>query len=553
MKQYEKKFHLLNKIPSYRVTLLTKMIVLICSLIVLMLIFLGIYSNTKYSETVSEQIGIRALNVAQAVSEIPEVIEAFYTENPTDQIQPIVEAIRLKTGSEFIVIGNREGVRYSHPVEERIGKVMVGDDNERALFLGESYISEAIGSLGPSIRGKVPIFSNDGQIIGVVSVGFLLDDVEMTIGTYVADIWFWIILCIILGVIGATLISLHVKKSILGLEPEEIGQLYQEREKVFQSIHEAIIAVDKEGYVTMYNHTAQQVLNVDDGQGIGQHIKDLLPHTQIMEVLNTGSSQFNQELWVNEERYIVNRVPIYYEERIIGAVSTFRNRTEIERLAKELSKVKQYSEALRVQTHEFSNKLNTISGLLQLNQISEAIEFINKESKKQQQWIHFLIHSVTDSYVSAVLLGKLNRAHELGITMTIDSTSELLTPLTEKQRDGLVTILGNLLENAYDAVLEIKGEHKVNIFFTDIGHEIIFEIDDNGRGISPINEEKVFDKGYTTKEGSHRGIGLFLVHETLKELDGSLSLESSDLGGACFILAIPKKGVEGDNNEEKTI
>ncbi|OIJ13886.1 histidine kinase [Anaerobacillus arseniciselenatis] len=544
----------MNRFPSYPFSLLTKMILLICSLMILMLIFLGVYSNSKYSETLVEQIGIRALNVAHSVSEIPEVKNAFYTDNPAEIIQPIAEAIRVRTDSEFIVVGNKNGERYSHPLEDRIGQVMVGDDNERALLLGESYISEATGSLGPSIRGKAPIFSNEGEIIGVVSVGFLIDDVEMTIGTYVTEVWYWIIISIFIGIIGAILISLHVKKSIFGLEPDEIGHLYKEREAILQSIHEAIIAVDKEGYITMNNHAAQQVLNVDGALETGKHIKDFSSHAHFMEVLKTGKSEFHQELWVDEEQFIVNCVPIYYDDRLMGAVSTYRNRTEIHKLAEELSKVKQYSEALRVQTHEFSNKLNTISGLLQLNQMQEAIDFINKESKKQQEWIHFLIHSVKDSYVSAVLLGKLNRSHELGIQMNINYNSELKTPLSEKQREGVVTILGNLLENAYDAVLETKKDHKISIFFTDIGNDIVFEIEDSGIGISDEEVDKIFTKGYTTKKGSHRGIGLVLVQNILNELGGELSLETSELGGACFILTIPKvKGLEGDHNEKQAI
>lgn len=547
------KLPLLNKLTGLRIPLVTKMIVLICGLIILMLLVLGIYSNGKYSETVSEQIGIRALSVAQSVSEIPEIREAFFTENPSEIIQPIAESIRVKTGSEFIVVGNTEGVRYSHPLEERIGETMVGDDNDRALLEGESYISEAEGSLGPSIRGKVPVFSEEGTVIGVVSVGFLLDDIEMTIGTYVSELWYWILFSILIGIIGAVLISFHVKKSILGLEPNEIGQLFEEREAIFQSIHEGIIAVDKEGRITMCNQNALELLHTEEKNVKGKYLRDLVTNTKIMDVLETGEGQYNQELWVNNERFIVNRVPIYYDNKLIGAVSTLRNRTEIERLAEELSKVKQYSEALRVQTHEFSNKLNTISGLLQLDRTEEAVEFINKESKKQQEWIHFLINSVKDSYVSAVLLGKLNRAHELGIKMTIHSDSELLTPLTERQREGLVTVLGNLLENAYDAVRESENDRHISIFFTDIGHEILFEIEDNGPGITDEIADRIFQKGFTTKQGSHRGFGLALVQQVLQELNGSLTLETSESGGSCFIVTVPKTGEEEETHGGQAI
>src|SRR5699024_11718984 len=75
------------------------------------------------------------------------------------------------------VIGNQDEIRYAHPLEDRIGKQMVGDDNERALQKGESYVSRSKGSIGLSIRGKTPIIK-DGEIVGVVSVGYLLDDIN---------------------------------------------------------------------------------------------------------------------------------------------------------------------------------------------------------------------------------------------------------------------------------------------------------------------------------------------------------------------------------------
>ncbi|MGO4888196.1 ATP-binding protein [Anaerobacillus sp. MEB173] len=540
-----------TKKPMFKqLTFLMRMIFLICALIMMIVIFLGVYFIKEYSSTVEEQIGIRALAVAQTVSEIPSIRDAFYSEDPISIIQPIVEEIRVKTNSEFIVVGNKEGIRYSHPLSERLGQQMVGNDNEPALMYGESYVSKAVGSLGPSVRGKVPIYSDDGEIIGIVSVGLLIDDIDFVILHYVKEVWFLVVTFIVIGIVGAILISFHVKKSILGLEPEEIGQLFQEREAIFQSIHEGIIAINRMGEVTMYNHAAKNILYLEDKDIAGKHVKEFLPNTTLPDVLETGRSQYNQEVWHGNARFVVNRVPIYYDNQVVGAVSTFRSTAEIERLAEELSKVKQYSEALRVQTHEFSNKLNTISGLLQLQKTSEAIEFIMKESRAQQGWIHFLIERVSNPFISAVLLGKLNRGHELGVTMSIDEDSQLTDPLSEKQREGLITILGNLLENAYDAVIENTGKSKkeIKIFFTDIGDEFIFEIEDSGKGIPNEHLESIFEEGFSTKKGKHRGIGLSLIQQIIKDLDGCLTLEESDLGGTCFIVSIPKLVEGGEKN-----
>lgn len=520
-----------------------KMIIIMSSFIVAILIFLGLYLNHFYSNTLEDQIGKRALSVAQSVALIPELKAAFYSEDPSSIIQPIAEAIRIETGAEFIVVGNTESIRYSHPIESRIGNKMVGDDNDAALIDGETYISTAVGSLGPSIRGKVPIFSNDGEIIGIVSVGFLIDDIHLTIDTYLKNTRYLMAIMIFIGVIGAIFISYHVKKAILGLEPEEIAHLFKEKEALIQSLHEGVIAVNKNGQISTINQNAKKVISPEATVEIenGTPIKSVFKHTRLLDVIETGESQFNQELWINDNLFVVNRVPIYKNKKVIGAVATFRNKTEIIELSKELSKVKQYSEALRSQTHEFSNKLYTISGLLQLKKTDEAIEFINKESQLQQEFIHFLIERISDPYISAVLLGKMNRAHELGVTLIIDEESSLTFHLSKQQRESLITVLGNLLENAYDAVIENNHSEKlVKVSFTDIGPEMIFEVEDNGPGIDDGAFNKIFEQGFSTKSEAHRGIGLYLVKDLVVNLEGAILFEESELGGACFIVTIPK-------------
>lgn len=530
--------------PILKSKFFLKMIVIMSSFIVAILIFLGIYLDNFYSNTIEEQIGKRALSVAQSVALIPELKNAFFSEDPSGIIQPIAEAIRKETGAEFIVVGNTESIRYSHPIKSRIGKKMVGDDNNPALVDGQAYNSIAVGSLGPSMRGKVPVFSNDGEIIGIVSVGFLLDDINLTIDTYLKNTWYLLAIMILIGIIGAIFISYHVKKAIFGLEPEEIAHLFNEKEALIQSLHEGVIAVNKAGEITTINQNAQKILLLDTTKEVvnGTPIKDVFKHTKLLDVIETGQSQFNQELWINDNLFVVNRVPIYKNNIVIGAVATFRNKTEIIELSKELSKVKQYSEALRSQTHEFSNKLYTISGLLQLKKTKEAIEFINKESQLHQEFIRFLIERISDPLISAVLLGKMNRANELGVTLIMDEESSLYYKPTEQQRESLITIIGNLLDNAFDAVAKNKENQKqVKVSFTDIGPEMIFEVEDNGLGIDDNAINKIFTEGYSTKGQPHLGIGLHLVNELIETLEGSILFEDSELGGTCFIVTIPKK------------
>lgn len=528
--------------PHSKMTLKIKMIFLITLLITGMFLILGLLINYLFTNTLEESMGEQALNVAESVAHIPELIQAFEDEDPASTIQPIASDIREATGAEFIVVGNKEEIRYSHPNHSQIGKKMVGEDNHRALALGESYVSTALGSLGQSLRGKVPVLSNNGEIIGVVSVGFLAKDVENVIQAHSKEIWLVLIIIGLIGIIGATFVSNYIKRILFGLEPEEISHLLLQKETILQSTHEGIIAVNQKGTITLINESAQKLLF--DGESIhyiGTQISDVLPESQLPEVLKDGQSQFNREMQVRSVSILVNRVPIYYENMLIGAVATFRDKTEMEMLTMELTRVKQYAEALRAQTHEFSNKLSIIFGLLQLKHTKEAIEFIKKESNLQQEWIRIVIEKISDPLLSALILGKLNQASERQISLSIHPDSQLTAHMSDRKREALLTALGNVIDNAMDAVqLKIRTERKISIFFTDLGDDVLMEVDDSGSGVSLDDMEEIFHQGFSTKKGYHRGVGLALSKQIISEVNGDIFLEETDLGGACFVITIPK-------------
>ncbi|MET3508171.1 sensor histidine kinase [Halalkalibacter oceani] len=530
--------------PNVKLKLQMKMTLIIGLLIISMFAIMGLFLHAFFSDTLKHEVGERALAVAESVARIPELRQAYELDDPAAVIHPLVEPIRAATGAQFIVVGNREEIRYAHPQPERLGEQMVGGDNERALLLGESYVSEAIGSLGRSIRGKVPVRDTDGGVIGVVSVGFLTQDVQTIVMNYHRKLWYVLVALVSVGIVGAVLIARYIKRLLFGLEPEEISHLFLQKETILQSTHEAIIAVNRYGLITLMNTAAQRLLGAkaqEPNPFIGKPILDVLPNSRLHEVLQTGESQYDKEMLVGKHIVLVNRLPIYYQQNLIGAVSTFRNKTELEQLSQELTRVKQYAEALRAQTHEFSNKMFTILGLIQLDKQQEAVDFIRRESTLQQNWIHFLMKKVPDPMISGILLGKLNQALEQRVTLTIDPDSQLQHPFSDRQRDALVTVLGNLIGNAIEAVKDKTAQREVALSFTDIGDVVVFEVDDAGPGIAEEEIEKVFQQGYTTKAGADRGIGLALTRRLLEDIDGELTLEESELGGACFVVTLAKE------------
>jgi two-component system CitB family sensor kinase len=526
-----------------KLKLQNRMILFIVFLILLVVIQSAALFYYMMSETVEQQIGKRALHVATTVANIPQIQEAFKKEKPWLIIQPIVEEIRKTTDAEFIVVGNEHGVRYSHPLPSRIGKEMVGGDNARALLRGESYVSKAVGSLGPSLRGKVPIFNEHGKVIGIVSVGFLLEDVEEIIELYGYRILLIALSGLVVGTIGSIYLARDIRKSIFGLEPEEISALYKERNAVIQSVREGIIVVDKRGNISLLNEAAYDILSISRHEVIvGRHVSDVMPQSTILEVLKSGEEQLDRETEFRGKKVIVNRLPVIEGDQVIGVVSSFRLKSEIDGLMEELTQSQKYTEALRAQTHEFNNLLYTISGLIQLQAYDEVVELIRKEAITHQDFINFIIKKVDDHRLAGILVGFYNRSRELKVQFMIDPDSALQQIPAHIEINHLVSILGNMITNGFEAVLQNKEKEKVvKLFFTDIGDDLIIEIEDTGPGIDDSLFPHIFKKGYSTKQGEDRGFGLARVKELVNELNGEISLEKGDLGGALFIVAIPKE------------
>ena len=492
------------------------------------------------SSILEEYIGRNALNVSKTVSLTTVVHEGLKNKNST-QIQLYAESVRKATGARFVVVGDHEGRRYSHPVPERIGKLMVGGDNPRALERGEAYVSKAVGTLGPSMRGKVPIFANSGKVIGVVSVGYLQETVESVTEGYLQRVLLWVFGLFLLGGIGTWLIARNVKQSIFGLEPVEIARLFRERNAILDSIREGVVAINDKGQVTMLDHEAAKILKIPPESGIGISIESILPQTRMLEVLKSGEEQFDQEMIIGGIEVIVNRVPIWQNGRVAGVVSSFRRKDEIDRMAQELTQIQEYSEVLRTQTHEYSNKLHTLAGLIQLGSHQEALDLIGRETSGYQELLGTLAETVPEPLLSAIILGKYNRAQELRINFQLDPESRMIDIPKKINREKIVTILGNLLENALEAAQEnTSGKRTVLLSMTDFGNDLIFEVEDSGSGIEDESVDLSLQHGFTTKSGTGRGIGLSLVHENLKYLGGHLTVVRSSLGGMRFTIYIPK-------------
>jgi two-component system, CitB family, sensor kinase len=526
-------------IKKSRMSLLTHIVLLISIVVFTSMALSGALFALLLDQIVTRYVGQQALTVAKMTAMDPRIIKAFELPEPSTVIQPLAEQTRLSTGASYVVVGNKQGIRYSHSNPERIGQEMVGGDNAPVLA-GASIVSEAVGSLGPSLRGKTPIVSANDEIIGLVSVGFLSNQIDDLVVEYRWKVASLSSLMLIVGSVGAYVTARRIKKLIFGLEPEEIAFLFQEKDATLESIRDAIVAVNLQGDIVTMNRKARETLEKHQ-LTIGDKLTPQ-PLRNAMEVcLITKQGYSQQRVSWDSSVYAIHVEPILHGSRAVGAVFTLYTESEIEQLTDEFSKIKAFSDNMRAQTHEYLNKLNTIYGLLTLGHYEKATELIAEEVKERQDIIEFLVSSVRDPLVAACLLGKANRAKELKVQLDIDPDSELKDVPPGIDTKTMVTILGNLIDNGMEAAREHCGPAAtVRVSFTDLGNDIIFDIEDNGPGIPRDKEDTIFIRGYSSKPGENRGLGLAIVNHALHSMNGHLFMNTSELGGAHFTVVFPK-------------
>jgi len=523
-----------------RLTLKTRLLIALCITALLQALLLGGFALQHLATSLEEQIGQRALQMARGVASQPEVRIGVQQRN-SQNMQELAERIRLNSDARFIVIGTKDGTRLSHPVPERLGKKMKGGDNARAIELGESYVSKAVGTLGPSIRGKTPIFDEHGEIIGIVSVGYMLDNVSVIIQRYQTSIVVAMIIGIILSILAALRIAGYFKRAIFGLEPEQIAQLFQEYNATLESVREGIIAINPEGIIITFNPEAVKLFGLDAEESLkGKHLYDILPNSTMLNLLETRESQFDREIYRNNNILVANRIPIFDGDKPVGVVSSFRLKDELDLVSQKLTQSEQYSQTLRSQTHEYANKLNTIAGLIELGANKQALELISSETQAQQALIHLLVNAVEDPILSGCIIGKFNRAKEMGLNLILDEESAIGTLPQHIKPEQIITVLGNLLDNAYDASLKAQST-SIYLSMTDIGQDIIIEVEDRGPGIPASVEQRIFSKGFSSKEEHGHGWGLFLAKQIVVLLNGNIQISQPCDGGTRITVYLPKE------------
>ncbi|MGP4075876.1 DcuS/MalK family sensor histidine kinase [Halobacillus sp. K22] len=511
--------------------------VLLVVLFSLLITDLLITENT--SDTIRNQLEEKALIVSRTVAESQVVQEELQDPADNQVIQDYAMSIQEASDVMFVVVMNMEGIRQSHPNPDLLGKQFVGGDEKRVLD-GEEYISISEGTLGQSVRAFTPIMADNGEQVGAVSVGISLNAVEAALQSSHRNILIGSLIGALVGVLGAFLLARYIKRSLFGLEPVAIARIHEERNRMLHSVREGIIAVDADARITLVNKSARNIFQkagIQEEDPIGLPISEYIPQSMLERVLRTGKAELDEEQTINGSSIIVNRVPLIVNDEVVGAISTFRDKTEVNQLAEQLTGVRLYAESLRAQSHEFKNKLHVMLGMVELESFEEVKSYMKRLVDHQVHEADIITNKMKDPVLAGFMIGKLSYAREQNIRLSVNCETVIPASLDESVTHELVTVIGNLIDNAIES-LDGREEKRINLVLSYVDELLEIEVSDTGGGIEAQQQTEIFQKGMSTK-GEDRGYGLHLVQASVESLEGSVELESETGKGTTFRVIIP--------------
>ena len=507
----------------------------VATLVVTMCIGFGLYTALT-SDQLDQQYRARALSIAQGVAALPEVQQALADNDisPHSAVAALALKVQHATSALYIVVINPSGVRLTHPIPSQIGQRVT----EPVIAMdGHSYTGLDPGGLGPSANGKAPVFASDGTVIGEVSAGIKEDQVVGEWWRELPLIGLYTVVALGFGAIVALLLARRLKRTTFGLELHEIARLLQEREAMLHGIREGVITFDPKGNVTLINDEARRLTDMRT-DAVGKPLDELLPDGRLRDVLAGRADGTDQIVLTGEHRLMVNRIAVTLAGRPLGAVVTLRDRTEVDQLMRELTSTRGLTDALRAQQHEFANRMHTVAGLLELGRSDEAMAFLTETSGAVDGFAESVGARIADPVVAALVVAKATVAAERAVTLLLTEDSVMNDRPPDAQ--AVVTILGNLVDNAIEAASHGPSPAHVTIRLRQTGAELTIRVSDTGPGIPAGASTSIFRAGFSTKpnvSGVARGIGLALVHQVTTRLGGRITV--TDGPGPVFTVVLP--------------
>ncbi|MFG2136098.1 ATP-binding protein [Streptomyces sp. NPDC048650] len=478
--------------------------------------------------------------VATAVADSPAVVTAARSKHPTAALQPYAERLRHDAGVDFVVVMAPDKTRWTHPEPAAIGGKYLGHIGPalHGRIVPETYL----GMLGPSVRVVAPVHDprQGGRITALVSAGITVETISAQLREQVLAVLAVAVGALALGGLGTYVINARLRRHTHGMNAGELSRMHDYHQAALHAVREGLLMLDGQHRVALINDGGRELLGLS-GDAVGRLVPELgLPQSLTDALLAPGPRV--DELHLTAERVLVlNSSPVSGGEHR-GSVVTLRDHTELQSLSGELDSVRGFAEALRSQAHEAANRLHAVVSLIELGRAEEAVDFATAELELAQTLTDQVVGAVAEPVLAALLLGKAAQAHEHGVELTLTPDSGIddgLLPRGLPARD-LVTVLGNLVDNAIDAASPPR-EHAgtVRVTARAAAGELLLCVADNGPGVAADATEEVFRRGWSTKAGPGHGLGLALVRQAVRRNRGSITLDRAPEGGARFTVRLP--------------
>lgn len=493
------------------------------------------------------------INSASILSQSPLVREALEGTAQSEELAAYLDAATANTSDiDLILVGDTGNILFYAPDADLVGSRYTGDAQTQALSGAGPYTSNETGPLGSDHSAYAPVRGADGAVIGFVVVGIYMRSMTHVTVTTILRALLVGLLAAAVGCLLALRLSRRIKDALLGYEPEAFARRFHQREDILDALEEGILAIDREQTIMFLNTAAAQMLSLEPSAAVGRPLHAVYPASTLDRVLRTGKAEYSVSMKsLPNVRVLSDRLPIYEEGRLTGAVAIFRNRTEVTRLADDLTGVRHMVDAMRAYTHEFMNKLHVILGLLQIGQPERAQQYIMDTTRVQREAVSRILRQIQEPSVAALLVGKTSRANELGIRLTLDRESTLRAESALLPPDACVTILGNLIENAIEGLNQTRrGEKEVSVSIREEENGLLLCVEDTGPGIPVDLQGKLFQRGATTK-GRGRGTGLALVQEVVDAYQGEIRVETEAGVGTSFFVSFRREPPQVPGSADK--
>ncbi|WP_019073116.1 sensor histidine kinase [Streptomyces hokutonensis] len=494
--------------------------------------------------------GRQATAVARSVADSPSVVAAIGTSDPTAHLETYSLRVQRDTQVDFVTIMNPQGIRWTHPDKNQIGKKFLGHIGP--ALDGKSFTETYTGTLGASVRAVTPIYDTGRtRIIGLVSAGIRVEAITQRVQDQVTALIGVAAGALALGAVGTYVINARLRRHTHNMNATELSHMHDYHQAALHAVREGLLMLDGQYRVALMNDGGRELLGVR-GDVVGRSVADLGLPAPLTGALLSSEERVDEVHLTASRVLVVNTSPVSGGERR-GTVVTLRDVTELQSLMGELDSERGFTQALRSQAHEAANRLHTVVSLIELGRAEEAVDFATAELELAQTLTDQVVSAVNEPVLAALLLGKTAQSNERGVELVVSEDSGLddgLLPDSLSARD-LVTILGNLIDNAVDAAqgslrARVTVTARTEADATGSGSALVLRVADTGTGVDPAHAEAVFQRGFSTKPAGPggRGLGLALVRQAVNRHEGTLTVAEAEGGGAVFEVRLPLWGTE---------